>query len=296
MSSDLPVVSFLVAAHQAGDCLPGLVRKILDQAGEGRYFELVISPDCPLDYRALLPVDDRIVFAPAGLRSGPSAARTRALRVASGSHVCLLDADDDIGDGFMPAVEAALQCYEAFCLRTAYQMGGRTFKRYEGAEVDYQSYMDYYGSIQPVVPKSWLPLYPEYVAEDAIVMVSALYRAGGRLPVIDAVYIARLSDESYCSRNSSLFTKMYQDAIANMPAIALSMGVPGALLRLIEAFYVRAAMSQSFDRYVESGGHCGYHDFVLVAQQCGLSGRQRAEARQGVAEHGAAVRLQASQE
>lgn len=279
MSSGLPVVSFLVAAHQAGDCLPALVEKILEQAGDGRYFELVISPDCPLDYRGLLPADDRIVFAPAGLRSGPSAARTRALRVASGTHVCLLDADDDIGDGFMPAVQAALQRHEAFCLRSIYQLGSRSFKRYAGADVDCQSYMDYYGSVQPVVPRSWLPLYPEYVAEDAIVMVSALYRAGGRLPVIDALYIARLSDESYCSRNSSRFTQMYQDAIADMPAIALSMGVPGALPHLVEAFRVRAAMSRSFDQYVEAGGDFGYHDFVRITQQCGLSGRQCVDVR-----------------
>lgn len=271
MPSELPVVSFLVAAHQAGDCLPGLVEKILGQAGEGRYFELVISPDCPLDYRALLPVDDRIVFAPAGLRSGPSAARTRALRVASGTHVCLLDADDDIGDGFMPAVKAALQQHEAFCLRSIYQLGSRCFKRYAGAEVDYQSYLDYYGSVQPVVPKAWLPLYPEYVAEDAIVMVSSLFRAGGRLPVIDALYVARLSDESYCSRNSGRFTQMYQDAIANMPAIAMSMGVPGALPHLVEAFYVRAAMSKSFDQHVEGGGRLGYHDFVAAARYAGVA-------------------------
>lgn len=271
MSSDLPVVSFLIAAHQAGDCLPGLVEKILDQAGGGRYFELVISPDCPLDYRALLPADDRIVFAPAGLRSGPSAARTRALRAASGTHVCLLDADDDIGDDFMPAVEAALQRYEAFCLRSIYQLASRRFKQYSGAEVDYVSYMDYYGSVQPVVPRAWLPLYPDYVAEDAIVMVSALFRAGGRLPVVDALYVARLSDESYCSRNSGRFTQMYQEAIANMPAIALSMGVPGALPHLVDAFQARMAMSKSFDQHVDSGGRLGYHDFVSVVRCAGVA-------------------------
>lgn len=269
--SDRPVVSFLVAAHQAGDCLPALVEKILGQAGGDGYFELVISPDCPLDYRALLPVDDRIVFAPAGLSSGPSAARTRALRAASGTHVCLLDADDDVGDGFMLSVKAALQRYEAFCLRTVYRRGSRFFKRYEGDMVDYRAFMDYYGSLQPVVPKSWIPLYPEYVAEDVIVTVSALHRAGGRLPVIDALYIARLSEESYCSRNSSRFTEMYQDAIANMPAIALSMGVPGALPHLVEAFQVRVAMSRAFDQHVEAGGRLGYHDFVPTVRRSGVA-------------------------
>lgn len=262
MPSEQPVVSFLIAAFRAGDSLPVLVEKLLEQGGGSRFFELVISPDCPLDYPSLLPRDDRIVFAPAGVASGPSAARNRALRAARGTHVCLLDSDDSVGDGFMAGVRAALAVHEAFCLRTIYEAEGRLFKRYEGGVLDYRRFAAYYGSMQPVVPRSWIPEYPDYVAEDVLVTIAALYRAGGSLPVIDAVYIAKLRQEGFCARNAASFSRMYQEALEAMPSIALGLGVPGALPYLLEAFQARLDMSRAFDAYVAGGGVRGYHDFA----------------------------------
>ncbi|WP_455233050.1 glycosyltransferase [Geopseudomonas aromaticivorans] len=94
-------LSLLIPAHQAMATLPPLVCKLLAQAGDAYPVEIVISVDDGQDYRAILPADERIRYAEEGFKSGPAVARNRALAEATGSHVCPIDADDDVSDLFL---------------------------------------------------------------------------------------------------------------------------------------------------------------------------------------------------
>ena len=91
-----PDVSVLIAAYRAGTVLPRAVRSALDSAGV-RVEVIVVddaSPDATFAVAEGLAADHRIRVARLERNGGPSAAHNRALEMARGRWVAVLDADE----------------------------------------------------------------------------------------------------------------------------------------------------------------------------------------------------------
>jgi succinoglycan biosynthesis protein ExoO len=91
----VPVVSVVMPAHNAERTIGDAVRSVLSQTYEN--LELVICDDCSDDRTVQIIdafLDDRVQLIRNLQNSGPGPARDRAISVARGTWVTLLDADD----------------------------------------------------------------------------------------------------------------------------------------------------------------------------------------------------------
>jgi succinoglycan biosynthesis protein ExoO len=90
-----PRVSVLVAAHNAEDTVERAIRSVLEQTF--RDFEVVVVDDGSTDATARVVADvrdDRVRLVRRDTNDGPGATRNRALEVARGTWLTILDADD----------------------------------------------------------------------------------------------------------------------------------------------------------------------------------------------------------
>ena len=100
----------MVAAHDAAATLGAAVRSALAST---LVAECIIvddaSDDTTRDVAArLCEEDQRVELVARAARGGPSAARNVGLERASGPRVCFLDADDQLVEGALEALSAAL--------------------------------------------------------------------------------------------------------------------------------------------------------------------------------------------
>ncbi|HCF4369381.1 TPA: glycosyltransferase [Pseudomonas aeruginosa] len=258
-------LSYLIAACEAEEWLPGLISKLLGQ-DHANEIEVVLASDDGVDLRTRLPSDPRLVHCPPAFRTGPAAARTRALVAASGSHVVQMDADDDVSDGFVEAVISALKVTPAVALRTVYVRGGEEVKRFQSPTLELGSLLDFYGSVICAAPRNWIRLYPAAIAEDVVASIAFLHLAGGRLPVVDADYRVRLHPHSFCAQNACSFTSAYRSGVVRAGWLAQEVGCPGIEAALIRMYRSRIAMSRAYDTFLLGGGEGDYHDFVQQHQ------------------------------
>lgn len=100
-------LSLLIAAHRLPDLVPRAVASALDRAA-GAAVEVVVASDDGTDYAPLIPPDPRLRFTAVGpVATGAHVARNRALALATGAHVMLLDGDDAL-EGPADAIAQAL--------------------------------------------------------------------------------------------------------------------------------------------------------------------------------------------
>lgn len=257
-----PRLSFLVAAFRAESFLPLLVSDLLRQADEGFDIEIVISPDCDFNYRASLPQDERIIFSESGYQSGPSVARTRALNAATGSHIILMDADDCVSEGYLSAIFDSFKKYRAVAVRSAYHTPKGCIKSYEKPHLTLDSFLGFYGSIHVAMPREWLPIYPDVVAEDALATIAAMHYMGGSLSVANTYYNINVHDESFCAVMGSTFTHKYREAFSMAKDFAEQMSCPDIKGDIERLYSTRLAMSELYDSHFEQGGSLSYHDFA----------------------------------
>ena len=123
MTADIAIV---IPCHRAEGTLARAVESALAQ--EGATVEVVLAPDDGVDYLARLAAaglrDDRLAQAPPGpLRSGPSAARNRALALAGAPFVAPLDADDALAPGYVTALLAPARLEGAAAARLEATLG-----------------------------------------------------------------------------------------------------------------------------------------------------------------------------
>lgn len=89
----MPRVSVIIPTHNSSGFLPAAVESVLGQTY--RDYEIIVVDDGSTDDtdRVVAPYLSRIKFSKAD-RGGPSLARNRAIREASGEYLAFLDADD----------------------------------------------------------------------------------------------------------------------------------------------------------------------------------------------------------
>lgn len=94
--STKPKVTVIMAAHNAGDYLSQSVNSILSQTY--RSFELIIvddgSTDSSVSAIEIQKLDKRIKIIRNASATGPASARNKALDIAEGKYIAILDADD----------------------------------------------------------------------------------------------------------------------------------------------------------------------------------------------------------
>lgn len=256
-------VSFLIAAYKAQNTLPTLVNKLLNQSENIYPIEIVVSEDDGFSYRDILPNDTRIVYAVKGLKSSPGPARTRALNAATGTHISLLDADDDISDDYLKTIYTALKTYNVFAIQTVYKKDNLVIRSLDETILNFNNLSKFYGSIHTISPRHWTTKYVNITAEDVLATLNVLQRNNGILPVVNAQYFINLHDESYCAVNGVNFSSMYQQGIHESSKIAKELKNEKLAPFIKQLYTDRLAMSVLFDKEISLNPMADYHQFVL---------------------------------
>lgn len=259
----MQILSLLVPAHSAQNCLPPLVIRLLEQSSDLTPIQIVISSDDGFDYSSILPADPRVVYAVPGLNTGPAAARNRALERATGSHVCMMDADDSVSGLFLATLFKALERHQAFAVRSVYVRDRAVIRAFLERTVTLENYVAFYGSVLVVAPRVGFPKFQDVLVEDGLATLAVMHWRGGSLPVINAEYRITLHTDSYCASNGHTFTDRYRKHLVQVDSIAQAFG-DSSLEPIFRRLYeTRLAMSAHFDSHVEKGGQMDYHEFVL---------------------------------
>ena len=194
-----PIVSIIIAAYRAQEFIGEAVASACAQGV--REIEIVVAPDEPADYGFLAQLDPRVRVLPGVERAtGPGPARNRALGVARGAFVALLDADDlwspDYLELLLPQAERA---GVAFGRTRLTNVDGHILREVRGRDgvVDFATFAGAFASLHGLVRRTAARRWHDVLAEDVLFDLESLALAGGRAPFVDgAIYHLRQRAQS----------------------------------------------------------------------------------------------------
>lgn len=228
----LPELSILIAAYRLRAEVPCAVASVLERAA-GAEVEVVIASDDGTDYADLLPRDARLIFAPIGpVGSGAFAARNRALALARGAHVLMLDGDDAL-EGPPGAIAAALaMAREAGAVivpSIVRDPAGAEVRRIpaEGvARFGFAGWASAFGSLHLMVRRDLVrPYRPFRLIDDVMFDLSALAAVGGEAPVArDLAYRYQLRAGQATDTAGERFDAEYAEALRLIAADGAGFG------------------------------------------------------------------------
>jgi glycosyltransferase involved in cell wall biosynthesis len=217
-----PEISILMAAHQLRAEIGAAVASVLARA-EGAAVEVIIASDDGTDYRACLPADPRLVFASIGLiASGAPAARNRALALAKGEFITMLDADDGY-EGAADGLAATLALARAHgaavipsIIRTPDGAALRRVPPPGTASLGWPEWREAFASLHVVRPRATAePFRPFRLIDDVWADLQGLAGAGGRAPVSAALaYRYQLREGQLTDTRANSFDADYAEALA----------------------------------------------------------------------------------
>jgi succinoglycan biosynthesis protein ExoO len=113
---DGPLVSVIMANFQAGDKIVPALRSVLGQSMSD--LEVIVSDDASQDHsvalvRALAQADPRVRLIESSTNCGPAACRNRALELARGRWIAIVDSDDIIHPERLERLLAATSQHDA---------------------------------------------------------------------------------------------------------------------------------------------------------------------------------------
>lgn len=217
-----PEISILMAAHGLRAEIPAAVASVFAHAKDAAV-EVIIASDDGTDYRACLPPDPRLVFAPIGpIASGAPAARNRALALAQGHFITMLDADDGYEgapDGLAQALALARAQGAAVIPSIIRTPEGTALRRVpqEGQQfMGWREWQTVFASLHLLRPRaSAEPFRPFRLIDDVWADLQALAQAGGRAPVCHALaYRYQLRPGQLTETRTSSFDADYAEALA----------------------------------------------------------------------------------
>jgi glycosyltransferase involved in cell wall biosynthesis len=195
------VVSVIIAALDAHDFIGEAIDSALAQ--DFSDFEILIAPDDPSDYSAFAERDPRIRVLPGvPAPTGPGAARNRALEVARGDWVALLDADDLWSQGYLGLLlRAAAPAGAAFGRTLVLDENERELRSIPsldyGGDANFRIFARAFASFHGITRRSAERRWSDLLAEDVLFDLETLALAGGEAPYVrEAVYTLRSRPKS----------------------------------------------------------------------------------------------------
>lgn len=187
-------LSVLIAAHRLRGMVPAAVVSVLDRA-EGAGVEVVVASDDGTDYAPLLPPDPRLRFTAVGpVASGAHAARNRALAVATGAHVMILDGDDALEgppDAIARALAEARQAGAVLVPSIVRDPAGAEVRRMPPAgtaRFGFAPWREAFSSLHLIARRDLVQPFPDFrLIDDVLFDLRALAAAGGEVPVASAL-------------------------------------------------------------------------------------------------------------
>lgn len=268
--SNLPILSVIIAAYRAQGFIVDAVTSALTQRRVD--IEILIAPDEPrsaTDYSFLTQLDPCIRVLPDVSQStGPGPARNRALDVARGEFVALLDADDLWSPDYLERLLPRAREKGAAFGRTRITDWGGGLVREVAAKtetVEFDDFATAYGSFHGIARREdrrWR----DVLAEDVLFDLESLSLAGGDAPFVpDAVYQLRLRPES-ATRDES-FTRGIgrgYDRLAGMIAVGETAVAPAHQTAAIAVFRNWQRMNAAFEEAVAAGTAGDFQGFVTA--------------------------------
>jgi hypothetical protein len=217
-----PQISILMAAHQLRAEIGAAVASVFACA-EDAAVEVIIASDDGTDYRDCLPADPRLVFAPIGpIASGAPAARNRALALARGDFITMLDADDGYeggADGLAATLALARAQGAAVIPSIIRTPDGAALRRVPPpgtASMGWSEWREAFASLHLLRPRATAePFRPFRLIDDVWADLQGLAGAGGRAPVSASLaYRYQLRAGQLTETRTSSFDADYAEALA----------------------------------------------------------------------------------
>ncbi|MCA3285302.1 MAG: glycosyltransferase [Roseomonas sp.] len=217
-----PEISILMAAHGLRAEIATAVASVFACA-EGAAVEVIIASDDGTDYRECLPADPRLVFAPIGpIASGAPAARNRALALARGDFITMLDADDGYegtADGLAATLALARKAGAAVIPSIIRAPDGTAIRRVPPpgtASLGWCEWRQVFASLHLLRPRATAePFRPFRLIDDVWWDLQGLAHAGGRAPVSAALaYRYQLRAGQLTETRAGAFDADYAEALA----------------------------------------------------------------------------------
>jgi glycosyltransferase involved in cell wall biosynthesis len=211
-----------MAAHQLHAEIGAAVASVFACA-EGAAVEVIIASDDGTDYRDCLPADPRLVFAPIGpIASGAPAARNRALALARGDFITMLDADDGYeggADGLAATLALARAQGAAVIPSIIRTPDGAALRRVPPpgtASMGWSEWREAFASLHLLRPRATAePFRPFRLIDDVWADLQGLAGAGGRAPVSASLaYRYQLREGQLTETRTSSFDADYAEALA----------------------------------------------------------------------------------
>lgn len=189
-----PDLSVLIAAHRLRREVPAAVASVF-RCADGAAVEVVVASDDGTDYAGVLPPDPRLRFTPVGpVASGAHAARNRALALAAGTHVLMLDGDDAL-EGPPGAIADALAMAGAAgavlvpsVVRDAAGAAVRRIPDPGTRRFGFAGWASAFASLHLLARRDLAPAFrPFRLIDDVLFDLSVLAAAGGSVPVADGL-------------------------------------------------------------------------------------------------------------
>jgi glycosyltransferase involved in cell wall biosynthesis len=256
-----PLISVLVPAYRAKATLPGCLRALLAGGNAGVAMEILVEPDDGQSYADLAQLSSVVqVAAPGPVRSGPGAARNRALARARGDWVTYVDADDHVAPDYLPVLlQAAMGPGGAVAVTRIVEAEVEIARLGRpGAVLDFPEMARHGASFRGLARRDIYPAFADDLSQDILHMAELLLILGP-LPFAATDYALRLEggsvtqgdgfssrvDAAYL-RNAERILARYPDAPLRDEAVALMVAK-----RALNARYVAEGLpGESYYRFV----------------------------------------------